>query len=100
MSTVVETTELDNPRQNVIDFLADFTAETTPFSAAKVEDFREVLRPGSTVFITFLPGSDFEDTIAVAARFCRVSIRPASCGPYSERGLCENLGRLRRSRHQ
>ena len=99
MSTVVETTELDNPRQNVIDFLADFTAETTPFSAAKVEDFRDVLRPGSTVFITFLPGSDFEDTIAVAARLRKEGFNPvphlAARSIPNAAFLDENLGRLR-----
>ena len=99
MSTVVETTELDNPRQNVIDFLADFTAETTPFSAAKVEDFRDVLRPGSTVFITFLPGSDFEDTIAVAARLRKEGFNPvphlAARSIPSAAFLDENLGKLR-----
>ena len=45
-----------------------FTAETTPGSAAKTPDFREHLRPGTVVYITFLPGSDFDDTVAVAKR--------------------------------
>ncbi|MDG2204357.1 MAG: methylenetetrahydrofolate reductase [Alphaproteobacteria bacterium] len=76
MAIVAETSGLMDPRQNVIDFLADFTAETTPFSAAKVDDFREILRPGTTVFITFLPGSDFEDTIAIAARLKNEGLNP------------------------
>ena len=99
MSTVVETTELDKPRQDIIDFLANFTAETTPFSAAKVEDFREVLRPGATVFITFLPGSNFDDTIAVAARLRKEGFNPvphiAARSIPSATFLDENLGRLR-----
>ena len=99
MSTVVETTEVDKPRQDVIDFLADFTSETTPFSAAKVEDFREVLRPGSTVFITFLPGSNFDDTIAVAARLRKEGFNPvphlAARSIPSATFLDENLGKLR-----
>ncbi len=76
MAIIAETSGLKDPSQNVIDFLADFTAETTPFSAAKVDDFREILRPGTTVFITFLPGSDFEDTIAVAARLRKEGLNP------------------------
>ena len=48
--------------------MADFSLETTPGSAAKIPDFREHVRPGTTVYITFLPGSDFADTIAVARR--------------------------------
>ena len=76
MANIAEKSDFQGPRQNVIDFLADFTAETTPFSAAKVDDFREILRPGTTVFITFLPGSDFEDTIAIAARLKKEGLNP------------------------
>ena len=76
MVNIAEKSDFQGQRQNVIDFLADFTAETTPFSATKVDDFREVLRPGTTVFITFLPGSDFEDTIAIAARLKKEGLNP------------------------
>ena len=76
MVNIAEKSDFQDQRQNVIDFLADFTAETTPFSATKVDDFREVLRPGTTVFITFLPGSDFEDTIAIAARLKKEGLNP------------------------
>lgn len=55
-------------RQDIINFMGGFSVETTPGSAAKVPDFRAHVRPGATVYITFLPGSDFEDTIAVARR--------------------------------
>ena len=76
MANIAETSDFQGPRQNVIDFLADFTAETTPFSAAKVDDFREILRPATTVFITFLPGSDFEETIAIATRLKKEGLNP------------------------
>ncbi len=99
MSTAAEKTVLDQTREIVIDLLADFTAETTPFSAAKVEDFREVLRPGTTVFITFLPGSNFEDTIAVAARLRKEGFNPvphlAARSIPNAAFLDENLGKLR-----
>lgn len=49
-------------------FLGGFTAETTPRSAEKIPDFREHLRAETPVYITFLPGSDFNDTVAVAKR--------------------------------
>ena len=58
----------DTSKQQIINFLDGFTAETTPGSAAKIPDYRAHLRPGTTVFITFLPGSDFNDTVAVAKR--------------------------------
>ena len=55
-------------KQRIAAFMTGFTAETTPGSAAKTPDYREYLRPGTVVYITFLPGSDFDGTIAVAKR--------------------------------
>ncbi len=56
-------------KSHIQSFLTRFTAETTtPGSAAKIPDFREHLRPGTVVYITFLPGSDFNDTVIVAKR--------------------------------
>lgn len=66
----------DDPRQQIIDFLTGFTAETTPGAAAKIADYRAHLRPGTTVYITFLPGSDFDDTLAVAARLKAEGFNP------------------------
>lgn len=63
-------------RQEITSFMADFSLETTPGSAAKVADFREHVRPGTTIYITFLPGSDFNDTIAVATRLRREGFNP------------------------
>ena len=98
MSTVVETTELDNPRQNVIDFLADFTAETTRFRPQKSKISGGVASRGNS-FYYFPPGSDFEDTIAVAARLRKEGFNPvphlAARNILSAAFLDENLGRLR-----
>ena len=58
----------DGVKRRIADFMTGFTAETTPGSAAKIPDYREHLRTGTAVYITFLPGSDFDDTIAVAKR--------------------------------
>jgi len=58
----------DQARRQIIDFVADFTIETTPGSALKIPDYREHLRPGTKVAVTFLPGSDFADTITTSAR--------------------------------
>ena len=57
--------------------MSDFTVETTPASAEKVKDFRALLRPGTVVYITFLPGSDYRDTIAVAKRLREEGFEPA-----------------------
>ena len=56
--------------------LADFTIETTPPGAAKVADFRQILRPETSVYITCLPGSDFADTIATAKRLRAEGFNP------------------------
>ncbi len=72
MGTVLAMTRLaaanDGAKQQIAEFMTGFTAETTPGSAAKIADYREHLRPGTVVYITFLAGSNFDDTIAVAKR--------------------------------
>ena len=84
--------------QNIQKLLAGFTAETTPGSAAKTPDFREHLRPGTVVYITFLPGSDFNDTVAVATRLRSEGFIPvphfAARSIKDEKTLNENLARV------
>lgn len=55
-------------QQYIKDFFADFTLETTPGSAKKIADYRDYIRIGEKIYITFLPGSDFNDTVDVAIR--------------------------------
>lgn len=57
-----------NKKQYVQDFFSEFTLETTPGGAKKIADFRDYIRPAERVYITFLPGSDFNDTVDVAIR--------------------------------
>ena len=76
MSLANEAAAGGNVKQQIIDFMSGFTAETTPGAAAKIADYREHLRPGTTVYITFLPGSDFEQTIAVAKRLQQEGFNP------------------------
>jgi len=54
--------------QDIAKFMQNFTIETTPGAAAKIADYRQHLRPQSPVYVTFLPGSDFEDTIRLCVR--------------------------------
>lgn len=68
--------EGDKIKQDILDFMGDFTAETTPGSAAKIADYRDHLRPGTPVYITFLPGSDFADTVKVAKRLKNEGLKP------------------------
>jgi methylenetetrahydrofolate reductase (NADPH) len=66
----------DAVREDIQTFIGDFTAETTPFSAAKIDNFAEVLRPDTTVFVTFLPGTDYADTVSVCKRLRDEGMRP------------------------
>ena len=70
------TSPAPSPEQSIVDLLTGFTAETTPATAAKTADYRVHMRPGATIFITFLPGSNFTDTIAVATRLRREGFTP------------------------
>jgi len=84
--------------QNIQKLLTGFTAETTPGAASKIPDFREHLRPGTVVYITFLPGSDFNDTVAVATRLRNEGFIPvphfAARSIKDEQTLNENLARV------
>lgn len=58
------------------DFLRGFTVETTPGTAAKTPDYRAMLMPGTQVAVTFLPGSDFADTVATSLRLRAEGFEP------------------------
>ena len=68
MRKVPEAATGGDVKQRIAAFMTGFTAETTPGSAAKIPDYRDHLRPGMVVYITFLPDSDLDDTIAIAKR--------------------------------
>src|SRR5687767_1424780 len=76
LKTNVARATVHDPRGDIRRFMADFSLETTPGAAAKTPDFRAMVRPGANVYITFLPGSDFADTIAVAVRLRREGFNP------------------------
>jgi methylenetetrahydrofolate reductase (NADPH) len=85
-------------RRQILGFVDGFTIETTPGSALKIPDYRDFLRPGTTVSVTFLPGSDFADTITTAKRLKDEGFTPA---PHfaarsipSRAALEDNLKRL------
>ena len=60
----------------IANFLNDATVEVTPTQASKVEDFRDLLAEGTTVFVTFLPGSDIADTIKTVTKLRREGMNP------------------------
>lgn len=63
-------------QQAVIDLLNDYSTETTPGHAARIPSYAALLRPGRQVNVTFLPGSNFTDTLDTARRLKREGLRP------------------------
>jgi methylenetetrahydrofolate reductase (NADPH) len=54
--------------QQIQALASGFSIETTPGTAAKVESFKAILPAGTKVNVTFLPGTNYLDTVATAAR--------------------------------
>jgi len=79
--------------------MRDFSVETTPTSAAKVGRFDDHLAPGTTVNVTFLPGSDPADTVAVARRLRAEGLEPVphvAARSLTDRAALDRfLGRLK-----
>jgi len=67
---------VSNEKDNILKFLQNTSVEVTPGGAKKIENFRDVLREGTTVFVTFLPGSDFNDTVATVKRLFAEGMKP------------------------
>ena len=86
-------------KQALIDMMGKTTLEVTPGGAAKVEDFGQILRPECTIYVTFLPGSDFADTLKTVHRLKSEGYKPvphfAARSIVSAAVLEENLAALR-----
>ena len=84
---------------DVMALLAGFSGETTPTSASKVASFADHLAHGTTVNVTFLPGNDPADTVAVAARLRREGFEPVphvAARSITDRAMLDRfLGRLK-----
>ena len=63
--------------QRISDFVKGFTIETTPGASEKTASYRDMLREGTTVAVTFLPGSDFADTVKTVKRLKEEGFVPA-----------------------
>ncbi len=66
-------TQIQHP---IMRLMSAFSLETTPGAAAKIPDYRRHIEAGAPVYITFLAGSDFKDTLAVAARLSSEGFKP------------------------
>jgi methylenetetrahydrofolate reductase (NADPH) len=63
-------------KQAIMDMMRGFSTETTPHSAAKTERFSDHVPVGTPIYITFLPGQDYRDTVTVAARLRQEGMVP------------------------
>ncbi len=82
MNLATENNTAGDIKQNIVDFVNDWTVETTPGQATKIDSFQEHFQPNTSVAVTFLPGSDYKETVATAARLRREGFNPAPhfCG--------------------
>ena len=94
----VGTRPLEPAKARIVELIRGFTTETTPGAAAKIPDYRKHLAPGSTVYVTFLPGADFADTVSVSIRLRGEGFEPvphlAARSLPGKRHLDEQLARL------
>lgn len=78
--------------------LRNFSIEVTPKAALKVTDFREHLAPGTWVYVTALPGSNFAATLDTCRRLRAEGMEPVphitARGIADERALHERLDQL------
>ena len=85
-------------KNSLINIMRSTTLEVTPGGAAKVTDFSSMVRPGCTIYVTFLPGSDFADTLTTVRRLKDEGYNPvphfAARSILSAKGLEENLAIL------
>ena len=64
-------------KAQIVAFMRGYSTETTPHQAAKIADYRECVRPGTTVNVTFLPGTRFAETVDTAIRLRAAGFEPA-----------------------
>ncbi|MEM7224468.1 MAG: methylenetetrahydrofolate reductase [Pseudomonadota bacterium] len=77
MNSVLQTQPAkDQESEAIARFMTGFSVETTPTAAAKMSDFRTILRPGTAVSVTFLPGADYRDSVAAAKRLREQGFHP------------------------
>ena len=67
----------DSEIRYISNILRNFSLETTPTGASKITSFSEFIRPTTTVFITFLPGTEYNQTVITARKLRQEGLNPA-----------------------
>ena len=68
--------DMATPIETIQSAASNWSIEVTPTGATRIESFCDCLDPGTTVNVTFLPGTDPADTIAVCERLHNDGMRP------------------------
>ncbi len=88
----------EQQKQALIDLMLTTSLEVTPGAAAQITDFSQIVRRGCTIYVTFLPGSDFADTMNTVRRLQAEGYHPvphfAARSIASAAVLEENLASL------
>ena len=63
-------------RQAVVDMVADYSIECTPAASKKLGELIDSVPSGTSVYITFLPGTDYKETVSVAKRLREAGLEP------------------------
>jgi methylenetetrahydrofolate reductase (NADPH) len=63
-------------KQLVRDLVSGYSIETTVREAARIERFGESLRPATRVYIAHVPGTDWQETVALATRLRKEQMEP------------------------
>ncbi len=64
-------------KAQIVAFMRGYSTETTPHQAEKIADYRAHVRLGTTVNVTFLPGTRFAETVDTAVRLRAEGFEPA-----------------------
>ena len=70
-SRVKAAARISGDRMDVAAFVAGFSIEVMPRTAAKIADFRKVLPTGTRVYVANIEGTPFRDMLATAQRLAR-----------------------------
>ncbi len=79
MNVSDNTTEITNDleRKYITKMFKDFSLEVTPIGLSKIVSLSEFIRPSTTIYITFLPGTNYEETVETAKKIRLAGFNPA-----------------------
>ena len=66
----------NNSQAVLNEFVRGYSVETTPGAATKIPNYSYILPPGTTVYVTLLPGSTIDDTLSICERLASEGFHP------------------------